>query len=567
MHEAAHQWFGDAVTCESFSDIWLNEGFATYSEALWDEGTAGAAGYAANIWANRFYGNGTIYVPPGDTSNFARVFDGNLTYNKASWVLHMLRGMLGDTTFFTALRAYATSAALRYGTATTADFQAVVESTSGTDLSRFFEQWIHQPYFPTYLVDHETATDGGGWRLELSIEQLQTHHVYAMPLTVRLSTSGGDETFVVQDSLAQQSFVLQTVNEPLSVSLDPDRWVLCTTEAALRSPSFERGVLLVNHVPWSTGSELVTAYVDSVFTAGYPYEFWDVYAAPTGGYTPQLPPPLGHGALPSDVLQNFSTLVWVGETDVEFWGNAAVIAYLRAGGNVLLLSRRGQEFLHPARSSYLGLRWAESPSVTLAGATPVHPGFVAMTPTSTQSGAAVFETSFDQPETTLLLAETQSFGVPRGIAVARSPANGGTLRADGGQFAFISGRPYRWSHPALRANVWTILAQLFGEPASPTGSAEILPHMTRLHAPVPNPFNPAVQVRFELAHEGRMRLAVYDLQGRLVRSLVDGPGSAGPGSVRWDGRDGRGRPVASGLYFFRLDAAGAKRTTKAVLLR
>ncbi|MEO8188470.1 MAG: M1 family metallopeptidase, partial [Burkholderiaceae bacterium] len=104
-HETAHQWFGDAVTCQSFAEIWLNEGFATYSEALWDEGQNGAAAYAANIWENRWYGNGTVRLPPGQGS-YARIFDVNLSYNKASWVLHMLRGVLGDAVFFDVLRAY-----------------------------------------------------------------------------------------------------------------------------------------------------------------------------------------------------------------------------------------------------------------------------------------------------------------------------------------------------------------------------------------------------------------------------------------------------------------------------
>lgn len=126
----------------------------------------------------------------------------------------------------------------------------------------------------------------------------------------------------------------------------------------------------------------------------------------------------------------------------------------------------GPGVLHPSRSSYLGIRWAEGPGVTLAGAT---------APAGAQGGAAVFEATFDQPEATLLLAETMSFGVPRG-------------------------------------------------------------------------------------------LRVFDLQGRLVR-LADGPAAAGPGSVLWDGRDGSGRPVASGLYLFRLDASGVTRTAKAVLLR
>lgn len=567
VHETAHQWFGDAVTCESFEHVWLNEGFATYAEALWDEGTGGFSAYQANIWANRFYGNGTIHVPPEETSNFNRVFDGNLSYNKASWVLHMLRGVLSDATFFDVLRAYLADPLFAYGTATTADFQSVAESVSGRDLAPFFARWIYTPYFPTYGHDFAAAPDAGGWRLDLAIEQLQTQGLYALPIQVRVTTAAGSEDFVVQDDLLQQSFTLHTQNEPLAVTLDPEHWLLCTTEPSLRAPSFSRGVLLVNGVPWSVGTEIVSAYLDSVFTAGYRFEFWDGFDAPAGGYVAQLPPPLGHGALPADVLQNFSTVVWVGDSDLDLWSNASLVSYLRAGGNLLLLSRRGQEFLHPSRSSRLGLRWAESPSVTLAAATAAYPGFVSMTPTNTQSQCAVFETAFDAPGTALLLTEAQSFAVPRGIGAWRHPDGGGALRARGGHFAFLSGRPYRWPHPALRTNVRTILSQLFGEPTIPTGTGQRPAAVTILHRPVPNPFNPSLRVRFDLASGGRVRLQVFDAGGRRVRTLVDAVRDAGPGVATWDGRDDGGREVASGLYWLRLEADGVVRTAKAALLR
>lgn len=564
VHETAHQWFGDAITCETFSDIWLNEGFATYCEALWDEGTGGAAAYRANIMANRFYGNGTIWVPPG--SSFGRIFDGNLSYNKASWVLHMLRGVLGDTAFFATLRAYATDPSFAYGTATTADFQSVAETTSGRDLDDFFARWIYAPYYPTYLYDWTAAPEGAGWRLDLAVEQIQTQGLYRMPLGVRVTTGAGTESFVVEDSLQSQGFALAVGAEPLAVTLDPDDWILCTTEPALRNPNFWRGVLVVNGVPWSVGTELTSAYGDSVFSAGYPFSFWDVHAAPTGGYVPQLPPPLGHGTLPPELLQEFSTVVWVGDADLDQWNDASLVSYLRAGGNLLFMGRRGQEYMHPSRSSRLGLRWAESASATLASATAAYPGFVSMARTGTQSGCAVFETSFDHPETMLLLTETQSFSVARGIAAWRRPPHGGTVRSSGGHFAFVSGRPYRWEHPGLRANARTILAQLFGEPLSPTGAAPPAA-VTRLFAPSPNPFNPGAAVRWELAREGRVRMQIFDAAGRRVRGLLDAVRPAGPGRIVWDGSDESGHRVASGVYHLRFEADGTARTTKLTVVR
>jgi hypothetical protein len=354
--------------------------------------------------------------------------------------------------------------------------------------------------------------------------------------------------------------------QPLSVAVDPEHWILCTTEPQLRNPSFYRGVLVVNGVSWTVGSELTSAYADSVFSAGYRFSFWDSDVAPGGGYPAQLPTPLGHGALPPEVLEQFSTVVWVGDTDLDLWNNAALVSYLRAGGNLLFLGRRGREYLNPSRSGWLGLRWAESASVTLASAAAADPRFVPMSRTGTQSGCAVFETSFDRPEAVLLLTEPSTFSVPRGIAAWRRPVHGGTLRPDGGNFAFVSGRPYRWNHAALRANVRTVLAQLFGEPTTPT-SVALPPLMTRLLQPAPNPFNPSVVARWELAEPGRVRLAVYDARGRLVRTLADEFRPQGPGAVLWDGRDGNRRTSPSGLYFLHFEAGGVDRTAKLTLAR
>jgi aminopeptidase N len=566
-HETAHQWFGDAVTCQTFSEIWLNEGFATYCEALWDEGQNGAAAYAANIWENRWYGNGTVRLPPGQGS-YARIFDVNLSYNKASWVLHMLRGVLGDTTFFDVLRAYRADPRFAYGTATTEDFESVAEAVSGRDLSNFFTMWMDHPYFPTYLYDWQTEPQSGGWHVGLSIEQLQTQGTYALPIQVQIATQAGPERFVVDNTAAQQSYDLHTTAEPLAVTLDPDRWILCTTERALHAPRFDRGLLVVNGVAWTVGSPIESAYADSVFSAGLPFEFWDEVAPPVSGYVPQLPAPAGQGAVPAEVLGRYSTVVWVADADLDLWNNTSIVAYLRAGGNVLLLSRRGQEYLHPSRSSRLGLRWAGSANSTLASATPEYPGFVSMAALGTQSGCAVFETTFDVPGSALLLTESQSFSTPRGVAAWRQVPADATGRPGGGHFAFVSGRPYAWEHATLRSNVRTILQQLFGEPSAPSATHEPpAPAVTRLLEPVPNPFNPSVRVGWELAHAGHVLLRVYAPDGRRVRQLLNAPRAAGAGAVTWDGRSDDGQALASGIYFVRFESAGTRRTTKLALVR
>jgi hypothetical protein len=253
--------------------------------------------------------------------------------------------------------------------------------------------------------------------------------------------------------------------------------------------------------------------------------------------------------------------------DLDLWNAASIVSYLRStGGNVLFLGRRGQEYLNPSRAARLGLRWAESAEPALAAATAAQPDMLPMAATASQLGA-VFETAFDAPETQLLLTESTSFGVPRGIAAWRHPPQGGTVRASGGHFACVSGRPYRWEHTAMRANVRTILLQRFGEPATTTAAPPPALAVTRLLDPVPNPSNPAVTIRWELAGAERVRLRLYTPAGRLVRTLVDAPRATGPGSVRWDGRDDGGRNVASGVYLVQFEAGSVHRATKLQLVR
>jgi hypothetical protein len=131
----------------------------------------------------------------------------------------------------------------------------------------------------------------------------------------------------------------------------------------------------------------------------------------------------------------------------------------------------------------------------------------------------------------------------------------------------VSGRPYRWNRSALRTNVRTIITQLFGESFDPTEANAIAPSVTRLLDPVPNPFNPAVTISWELARSGTVRLAIYDLQGRRIRTLLDAERAAGSGRVVWDGTDEAGRSAASGTYLVRMESDGVTAASKITLVR
>ncbi len=224
-HELAHQWFGDLITCADFGHIWLNEGFATWSEALWIEKSLGAQEYRDAMYDARYLGPGTIFVE--NPNNFHTIFDFNLSYQKASWVPHMLRRVVGEAGFAEALDLW--RATYAFSGATTEDFQGVFESVSGLNLQPFFQQWIYGEYYPAYQMSWRTVPEAGQTRVMVKIEQTQANTgLFTMPLDLRITTDAGTTTTVVQNSQAAQWYDVLVSGNVLNVQLDPDGWVLCT---------------------------------------------------------------------------------------------------------------------------------------------------------------------------------------------------------------------------------------------------------------------------------------------------------------------------------------------------
>ncbi len=569
-HELAHQWWGDMITCNSFHHIWLNEGFATYTEALWSEFTYGKAQYKADMDNAKYFGSGTIFV--ADTTNFNRIFHSGLSYNKASWVLHMLRHVVGDSTFFDILKAYYSDSRYQYGTITTERFRDICESVSGMDLHYFFHEWIYEEYYPMYKFDWSSTPNGGSYDVYLTIDQLQTNYVFKMPVDITIDFAVGDTTIVVWDSLASQDFALSVEKQPVALHLDKDEWILRTIEEPLTAPTFDRGILLVNGVDFNIyGSSIWSAYADSAFWGSYGISFWDCFPEPASGYPSNLPPPLGHGPVPADTLKQFSSVIWIGNNyngDISSWYDTPIYSYITVGGNVLLMTRMGQDFIGEPLRQYLGITWREGSYNTLNDCISTYTGLVDMTPIGTQSYCAVFDTSLATGESTLLFKETSSFATHRGLGVWRNPAGGGTNRSVGGQFVFISGRPYRYNHDQMRSNCEYILGNIFLEPYDPTGITDSRPRAAfRLEQNYPNPFNPATTIRFTLPAKDFASLKIYDVSGRLVRTLVERTLEPDNYTLRWDGTNENGRPAASGIYFYRLRAGKNTATKKMVLIR
>ncbi|MFO0984049.1 MAG: M1 family aminopeptidase [Planctomycetota bacterium] len=227
-HETGHQWWGDMITCKKWNDIWLNEGFASYCEALWAEFLPGSSGLPAlknYMNGKRYTGGGTVYVQDWELGSLWDIFDGNTSYNKGAWVLHMLRHVLGDDRFFSTLRAY--RSAFEYRAATTEDFQSVCETSYGGSLGWFFQEWIYGEYTPAYQWGWTTRQVNGKTYLLVDIDQTQpgSYQRFTMPIDIR--TDG--DTHVVFNDADFEHFVLPLPAPPATVQFDPDAWILSSS--------------------------------------------------------------------------------------------------------------------------------------------------------------------------------------------------------------------------------------------------------------------------------------------------------------------------------------------------
>jgi len=227
-HELAHQWFGNYVTCGSWQDIWLNEGFATYLEGLCYEHGMGGTNWES--WLSRkmnsvmAHKGGSVFVR--DTSSVNNIFNGRLSYAKGAMLLHMLRWELGDRAFFQSIRNYLQDPKLVNGYARSKDLQIHMEHASGRELDYFFNDWLYGQGYPMYqftwkqdkqhivnlLVEQSTS--------DPSVDFFEMH----LPLTFQ----GGkkDTTIVVWNSSNNEDFVVEIDFKVDHVFFDPDHWIV-----------------------------------------------------------------------------------------------------------------------------------------------------------------------------------------------------------------------------------------------------------------------------------------------------------------------------------------------------
>lgn len=229
VHELSHQWWGDMITCRDWHHIWLNEGFASYSEALWAEHLGGPASYRSYMGGMQYFSGGRIYID--DTTSVGNIFSSRV-YDKGAWVLHMLRGVIGDSAFFDLLRTYYADPRFQYKDAVTEDLRDLAEAVSGQDLDWFFEQWIYGYYYPQYYYSSlSRLRSDGDYDLFVHLRQGQTTQpqTFIMPVELTRAIGAAIDTFQVWNNVRDQDLHFVVPAAASITGIDPDNWVLDRT--------------------------------------------------------------------------------------------------------------------------------------------------------------------------------------------------------------------------------------------------------------------------------------------------------------------------------------------------
>jgi hypothetical protein len=229
-HELAHQWFGDYTTCASWEELWLNEGFATYLTGLtrerynlpsnWDDWKRG------KINSITSQPDGSVFVT--DTTTFWRLFSSRLTYDKASYLLHMFRFKMGDDAFFIGVKNYLNDPRIKMGFSTNDILISHLETAGNEDLEEFFEDWFYGEGFPTYRV----VLAGNAPNYSVMISQTTSHSsvdFFEMPVEIRFQGAGLDTLMRFDNTQNDQWFDFNLNQTIVVANFDPNRWLIMGT--------------------------------------------------------------------------------------------------------------------------------------------------------------------------------------------------------------------------------------------------------------------------------------------------------------------------------------------------
>lgn len=246
-HELAHHWFGNKITCGTWKDIWLNEGFAEYMSGLVFEHLDGQTAFT-NWKSNKIQNitsqpGGNLYLTDVQAEDSDRIFSGRLTYDKGSMVVHMLRYVLGDADFYQGMKNYLADPNLAYDFAITTQLKTHLETASGQDLTEFFNDWIYGQGYPIYNAAVQVL---GNNQVRVNLSQTTSHNsvsFFEMPVKIKfIGPNNQSETVVLNHTQNSQEFIVDLPFEvPTNVVINPDKDIITKNDSyTLGNNSFDK---------------------------------------------------------------------------------------------------------------------------------------------------------------------------------------------------------------------------------------------------------------------------------------------------------------------------------------
>ncbi len=289
-HELGHSWYGDNVTCATWSDIWVNEGFASYIEYIANQYLNSQASADALMLNYMNYAmtqpGGSVYVPPASLNSSGRIFSTRLTYRKGSALVHMIRfEMNNDSLFFRTL--YDFQQIYQDSVATGLDFKAVCEDVSGIDFTDFFNQWYFGEGFPTFSAIWSQNQD------TVLLRSIQTTSttittIFKMPVDFKLSYSGGNQAFRLYQLTNDTTFKIIIPHEITGITIDPNNWVLNQIGTITHRKNLELQVFMEGPFDSISGEMKMNISTDDFPSAqpyySYPWNYTgtESFSGPTG---------------------------------------------------------------------------------------------------------------------------------------------------------------------------------------------------------------------------------------------------------------------------------------------
>lgn len=267
-HELAHQWFGDKITCGTWKDIWLNEGFATYLASMVIENFDGQAAFITDktnmINSITSAATGAVYLTDVEALDVNRIFNGRLTYYKGAMVLNMLRFKLGGAMFFQGLKNYLADTNLAYKYAVTSNLQTHLEAVYGSSLTEFFKDWVYGQGYPSYSI---TAQNLPNSKVQFVVNQTQSDasvSFFEMPVPVRVFGSGGEQMDLILNNTSNGEIFIKNVPFVVtSVTFDPKKDLISKNNSiSLATENFKLKILTL--YPNPTKNKLTLQIPDGI---------------------------------------------------------------------------------------------------------------------------------------------------------------------------------------------------------------------------------------------------------------------------------------------------------------